>query len=347
MSIVTSITLVEKLKHENNNDAWKRFYELYSPLIIGFARQRGCNETSAKDILQETMCQLLQYLKGFHYNPKRGQFRSYLLRIVMSRISRHVADNLSTFPLNTLPVGQQNDIPDPNSASPWRDFDRLWRKNLMQHALKRVKPKVKTLTWKSFECYALSDSKSAGDVASELGIKKNVVYQHKNRVIELLKHEIKNLEYEIGEAFESSVFTEGGDGETVKTLLEEKQCNGDLEHFRFLCQSLLKSPIPQRAYTQFLMVNTKENQEIRLVDDFSVGSGKGNQLHLQSPYISRRHCIVQKENEQWVLKDLQSKNGVYVNNVRIHERTLINGDIVQIGDRIMIFLDGSGSAVVE
>ena len=341
MSIATSITLVDKLRHCKDNETWSRFYELYSPLIVGFARQRGCDDTTAKDILQETMCQLLQYVKRFDYDPKRGQFRSYLLRIVMSRISKHMTKKLPTYPLNPLSDEPQLDIADPNSARPWNDFENIWRKNLMQHALRRVKTKVKPLTWRSFQCYVLQGKKSADDVARELSINKNSVYQHKNRIMELLKHEIKNLEYEIGDDENENYMVEKCDGETVKTLIEDNQYFGDLEQFQFLRQTLFKYTIPRQAYPQLLIVDSnKKKRGFKLIQEFSIGSRATNQLCLKSHYVSRNHCTVVKYNQEWVLKDLNSSNGVYINNLQIREKKLINGDIIQIGDRILIFLDG-------
>ena len=341
MSIATSITLVEKLKHNNDNEAWNRFYELYAPLIVGFACQRGCSETTAKDILQETMCQLLQYVQRFDYNPQRGQFRSYLLRIVMSRISKHAANSLPTFPLNHLPNEPAIDIPDPNSVTPWNDFESLWRKNLMQLALKRVKAKVKPLTWKSFERYVLTEKQSADDVARELGVNKNMVYQHKNRVLELLKHEIKNLEHEVGDYETDDRILEQCDEKTVKTLFDNNRFPGDLEHFQFLRQSLHGHVIPNQTDAQLLVADSNEQTFINLKDRFSVGSEGGNQIRLQSPYVSRRHCIFVKNRRNWVLKDLCSRNGVFVNDMQVKEKVLVDGDIIQIGDRILIFLDGA------
>ena len=339
MNIATSATLVEKLKHSDDNQAWDRFYELYAPLILGFTRQRGFSETTAKDILQETMCQLLQYVPGFNYDPQRGQFRSYLLRVVMSRMSKHIAKCSSTI-LVTCPPEYQAEIPDPKSTTPGDEFEKLWKKNLMQQALTRVRAKVKSLTWKSFECYVLREDKTAEEVASTLGINKNMVYQHKNRVIELLRQEVKNLENEVGSencAFVDQNYNE----ETVKTLLGEKPYSGNVEHFNLLRQLFLKNPEPCQPFPHLLVADSEKRMCVKLTNSFSVGTSGSNHLCLKSPYISGKHCeIVNDKNQEWVIKDQGSTNGIFVNNNRVKKKTLVDGDIIQLGDKIMVFLQG-------
>ena len=342
MSIATSATLVEELKDNNNEAAWNRFYHLYTPLILGFARQRGFSETSAKDILQETMCQLFQYLDGFNYNPQRGQFRSYLLRIVMSRMSRYVASTMSvsTSPLITSVNGSEVDVPDPNSTVPGDDFEMLWRRNLLKQALIRVKSKVKSLTWRSFECYALQDNKKSGDdVAEELGINKNRVYQHKNRVIELLKQEVKDLESEIGDDGDcGDLIMESYTGQAVKTMVVDEYC--DCDHFNFLRQLLVRSPVPSEYCAQLLLVDSaKTRRRIKLTDNFSIGKDVSNRLCLESSYVSREHCVLAKDNKRWILQDLESTNGILVNNKKVPKRVLVDGDIIQVGDQILVFLE--------
>lgn len=54
-------------------------------------------------------------------------------------------------------------------------------------------------------------------------------------------------------------------------------------------------------------------------------------LRLAYADVSRRHCQLVYENGQWRIVDLQSLNGVYVNNVPTLEATLYAGDLLRIG----------------
>jgi pSer/pThr/pTyr-binding forkhead associated (FHA) protein len=63
-----------------------------------------------------------------------------------------------------------------------------------------------------------------------------------------------------------------------------------------------------------------------------IGRGEECQLRPQSDAISRRHCdIVTTENEV-VVRDLQSRNGTFVNDERVaEEAVLLNGDVLRVG----------------
>jgi pSer/pThr/pTyr-binding forkhead associated (FHA) protein len=65
--------------------------------------------------------------------------------------------------------------------------------------------------------------------------------------------------------------------------------------------------------------------------DVIVGRHSEADLRLAYPEISRRHCRLCFENWQWRIYDLNSLNGVYVNNAAVAEATLYTGDILRVG----------------
>lgn len=61
------------------------------------------------------------------------------------------------------------------------------------------------------------------------------------------------------------------------------------------------------------------------------------EIHLEDSEASRTHAEIDFVNGQYLLRDLGSSNGTYVNGKRIQEHTLCVGDRVQIGKRLMLF----------
>lgn len=55
---------------------------------------------------------------------------------------------------------------------------------------------------------------------------------------------------------------------------------------------------------------------------------------LPYPQISRRHCCIIQVNDRWLVRDLDSRNGVHVNGKRIREAPLADGDEVAVGHLI-------------
>ncbi len=62
--------------------------------------------------------------------------------------------------------------------------------------------------------------------------------------------------------------------------------------------------------------------------------------------VSREHAKLTKTSRGWVIEDLQSRNGVWVNGRRIGDRRLLlaNKDLIQLGEASLIFLSDSESA---
>jgi pSer/pThr/pTyr-binding forkhead associated (FHA) protein len=72
----------------------------------------------------------------------------------------------------------------------------------------------------------------------------------------------------------------------------------------------------------------------------NIGRGTDNELSFpEEEFISRHHCQIAFHRYQYVLKDLQSANGTFVNDVKIQETILRDGDHIQIGSLRFIFED--------
>src|SRR4051812_21239747 len=77
-------------------------------------------------------------------------------------------------------------------------------------------------------------------------------------------------------------------------------------------------------------------------DDYTIGRAEENTVRLTERNISRRHARLTKPGERWLLLDLSSYNGCYVNGQRVSEKhEIVHGDLVQLGDYRLQILDDS------
>jgi predicted component of type VI protein secretion system len=75
--------------------------------------------------------------------------------------------------------------------------------------------------------------------------------------------------------------------------------------------------------------------------EFAVGRNASCQLSLDDPLVSRRHAILQVSGSTVTIEDLQSRNGVLVNNKRIEGRIMLTvGDRILIGSQELTLLSG-------
>ncbi|MEK6281970.1 MAG: sigma 54-interacting transcriptional regulator [Acidobacteriota bacterium] len=73
-----------------------------------------------------------------------------------------------------------------------------------------------------------------------------------------------------------------------------------------------------------------------------IGRETAATLCIADASVSRRHSQIEKENEHFVILDLESLNGTFINDVPVKRRTLQHGDRVRIGDSQFLFLMHEG-----
>jgi ABC transport system ATP-binding/permease protein len=80
---------------------------------------------------------------------------------------------------------------------------------------------------------------------------------------------------------------------------------------------------------------------IGVVDRVVAGRDPDCDLVLPHPGVSRRHCVIERDADGWVLRDGESSNGTLVNGERCEEARLQDGDVVQIGMTRLVFEGGA------
>ncbi|QKE84721.1 FHA domain-containing protein [Arthrobacter sp. NEB 688] len=95
-----------------------------------------------------------------------------------------------------------------------------------------------------------------------------------------------------------------------------------------------------RAGTALLVVLRGPNTGARfLLDDDEVVSGRhpDSDIFLDDVTVSRRHAVFQRAGGTFVVRDVGSLNGTYVNRDLVDEAELSTGDEVQIGKFRLVF----------
>ena len=67
----------------------------------------------------------------------------------------------------------------------------------------------------------------------------------------------------------------------------------------------------------------------------SIGREHDNNIELKDPDVGRYHARVLYDRGRFVLEDLESSNGTWLNGEKINEAALKNGDRIKIGETIL------------
>jgi hypothetical protein len=95
---------------------------------------------------------------------------------------------------------------------------------------------------------------------------------------------------------------------------------------------------PPAANPRLIPVESVDGTDFFPLGDKSVvGRNPDSDLQLPVGTVSRRHAEVERVEDGWMVRDLHSENGTWVNGERIWERRIVDGDEVQFGTVRLLF----------
>ncbi len=189
----TSVSLLERLRHAPDGEAWERLVQIYTPHIRHWLQRYALAEADRDDLTQDVMAVVVRRLPEFEHNQRPGAFRAWLRLIVTHRLrdfwraqrSRPQAAGGSDF------LRQLEELEDPASG-----VTDLWNKEHDRHVANKVLEQIEShfepATWQAFQRVAREGRRPA-DVAAELGISINAVLLAKSRILHRLRREIQGL----------------------------------------------------------------------------------------------------------------------------------------------------------
>jgi type II secretory pathway predicted ATPase ExeA len=101
-------------------------------------------------------------------------------------------------------------------------------------------------------------------------------------------------------------------------------------------------PLPRLLVTR----DGETQQDVEMLDSrILIGRAPVSDVVIDSHVVSRQHALLVRCQGAWVIVDLKSRNGTFVNSVRITQKILLDSDIISIGNhRIKVVLPGVSRA---
>jgi signal transduction histidine kinase len=89
----------------------------------------------------------------------------------------------------------------------------------------------------------------------------------------------------------------------------------------------------------FVIQGRDQGTRFRLDDDTTVTIGRGttNSVQLHDTEVSREHAELSRRGDKFLLRDLGSSNGTFLNGKQIRESELASGDQVQLGRTLLLY----------
>src|ERR1051326_3024714 len=77
-------------------------------------------------------------------------------------------------------------------------------------------------------------------------------------------------------------------------------------------------------------------------EETTIGRDSASVVWLNHASVSRRHCVIRRDNSRFRLFDLESYNGTFVNGIPIKEQVLAHADQLRVGKIQLLFLIEEG-----
>jgi RNA polymerase sigma-70 factor (ECF subfamily) len=184
----TSHTLLDRVRLRDAA-AWRRFVELYGPVVFRWARRASLQPHDAADVVQEVFQAVAAGITRFRLQRPDDTFRGWLRTITLNKV-RDQYRARPNYSLGTAPI---DELPARIAAEDEAD-SRAGRAvaELAHRALQLLQTEFEPSTWRAFLRTAV-DGCSPADTADELGLSLAAVYKAKSRVLNKLRRELDGL----------------------------------------------------------------------------------------------------------------------------------------------------------
>lgn len=190
---VTSTSLLQRIRCQDEQ-AWQKLVALYGPLVYGWCRHWGMQQTDAQDVVQEVFQAVAGGIDGFRKDGVAGSFRGWLWTIAKNKACTYFSQKA-----RRPQVIGGTDIQTRLAQIPERYPDESTSKEasaetsgLIRRATDVIHGDFQERTWRAFLRTAV-DGLDATKVAAELQMTPRAVRQAKHRVLQRLREEFCDL----------------------------------------------------------------------------------------------------------------------------------------------------------
>jgi pSer/pThr/pTyr-binding forkhead associated (FHA) protein len=98
---------------------------------------------------------------------------------------------------------------------------------------------------------------------------------------------------------------------------------------------------PRRAHVLELTKGAGPKRVELKAERLVLGRTADADIIIESDEVSRQHAAFYRLDDEYLVEDLGSRNGVYLNGLKVHQAVLREGDELQFGDVVFLYQEGS------
>jgi len=183
---MTQSSMLHRLRDGSDSVAWRDFHDRYWRAIHFYARQGGCSDQTAEEIVQEVLLAVFEKRRVFQYDPARGRFRGWLKTVVRNLVSkrrRRPDERVRGRGEDPEKAALEQEADDPQPDEVW---EAAFERSLLLVLIDQVRRETSARTFQAFELTALHGL--LGERVAEMtGLTRNGVYSARRSVLTRLR----------------------------------------------------------------------------------------------------------------------------------------------------------------
>ena len=187
----TRPSLLLRVRHADNAQAWNEFVDVYASLIHRYLTNRGVQDADAADLAQEVLLSVAKAIGRFDYDRQIGTFRGWLQTVTRNKL-RTFLSSRKRHPRGTGDTNLLGLLAQAPSREEQNHWEHEYEQRLFDWAADKVKDRFEESTWRAFWMTSV-DGLEAPLVAKRLSMSVGAVYIAKSRVTARLREQIERI----------------------------------------------------------------------------------------------------------------------------------------------------------
>lgn len=174
---------------DSEHDAWQRFTDRFRTPMLAFARRCGLSEAQREDAVQDALIAFVEAYRAGRYEREKGRLGSWLFALMYQSIRSHRRDAARS-PIQSPGADARSGrttffsaLPDEHEAKDAWEED--WERHAIDECLGRLRAEVSADHFRAFELTTVRRV-PASEVAQQLGMSRDAVYQARFRALKRL-----------------------------------------------------------------------------------------------------------------------------------------------------------------
>ncbi len=169
-----------------DQEAWRQIVRRYGPLVYRWSRRWPLQAADRADLFQEVFRSVAIGLDRFRRDRPGDSFRGWLWTVTRNRAADLLRQRqrCPDIPGGSWDLGEVTSPDSPSDAS-----DACPRNTRVRQALRSIRSDFQERTWRAF-WETVVEQRPAAEVAAEIGISPNAVYQARSRVLARLRQQL-------------------------------------------------------------------------------------------------------------------------------------------------------------